>query len=223
MSIFMRALVLVLAMGLSACGEEKPKKEVAKRLDVVAKDVELRGAEDSSAGDQKRARVYIQEKELSPVAADERAYVAAMFAHDLAEKLRYDYVDVFLVAAGTKSDRQNVIVASAKYAPNPAKIPFMDKKWEIKASDTALTDQQVLIANEWAKSRADYLDKDGMLDEDRLIAALAKKLKLSEDDIGLPFVMLDQSFDFKLYQMSEANKNHLEHMASFVCLRGRCQ
>ncbi|MCV6548582.1 MAG: hypothetical protein OIF56_15090 [Cohaesibacter sp.] len=204
-------------MGLSACGSEE-----VKRVEIMAKDVNLREVEDSSAGGQKRARVYIQEKELSPNTAEDRAYVAAMFAYELAAEIRYDYVDVFLVAAGAKSNRQNIIVAKAAYAPEPSKIPFMDVKWKISASGQELTKMQIVVANAWEDNRGQYLDKYGVLDEDKFVPALAKKLGLSEHDIDLPWVSLDQNFDFQLYQMSDLNKKQLDHMVMFVCRTGDC-
>ncbi|WP_319532832.1 hypothetical protein [uncultured Cohaesibacter sp.] len=159
--------------------------------------VMLQEASDTSAPGQRRARVYLQEVTLDGWTAELRGRVVAQVARELRKRMPLDYVDVILVAAGTQSPRQNVIVAKADYAPDPSIIPFADKVWTVKASDVLLTKRQVVIANAWEKYREQFKDSDGFVEEDKLSAFLAKKLKLPLDEIGLPFVYPDQDIEPK--------------------------
>jgi len=142
---------------------ERPSQELesigvenaADNLILPVKACEIWFAEDSSAGAQKRMRIFAAS---NAEIGEERAATAMYVALRAIQVRNYDFVDVFLVPDTAKKDRNlldaTTAVSWVRYAPNPARIPFMETHWSIKYKTGNTTD----VLNEYGNKAYEFED-----------------------------------------------------------------
>lgn len=122
----MRSLIVASAIILSLI---TPTKAETQACDVVF-------VEDMSAGAQKRVRIFAWS---NAVTKDDRLSTAKWIAVSGLAFSGYDFADVYLMPKEWPKDRDlaNSISASVwlRHAPDPAKIPFMEKQWKVSVAD----------------------------------------------------------------------------------------
>ena len=122
----MRKLGLAVVVGCTMYGISP---ELAAASDKVGP-CELFIAEDSSAGQQKRMRIFVYSDAQSESDQIATAKAAALTA---IKDTGYDYVDVALLLQDAPRSRSDLSSSSAVawvgYAPRPSRIPFMDDQW----------------------------------------------------------------------------------------------
>jgi hypothetical protein len=105
-----------------------------QRMTELIQPCELVFLEDISSGDQRRLRVFVFSDAQS---LEGRAATAMAAAVSLYRVTGYDYMQVFLspVEAPRARDLLPMSSAVAQFAPVPSRIPFMDREWEVEATD----------------------------------------------------------------------------------------
>lgn len=125
---------------------------------------------------------------------EDRAETAKEAARQLQEETGADLADIwFEVAPFAKGQTHNQL-ALATYIPDGCGSSGEDcngVQWEVSASDTQLTEQQVLVWTNWRRYREEFI-VDGLLNEAKLKAYLSEKLNLPEDQIGLPWIVMEK-------------------------------
>ena len=122
----------------------------------------------------------------------DRAATVKEAAIQLQEKENADLVSVWLEVGSFAVGKGNSL-ARATYIPDGCGNSGKDcdgNKWNLEATDMQLTDQQLLVWKSWEQHR-DKFKEDGLVNEQKLVAFLAEKLNLPEDQITLPWIMLD--------------------------------
>ena len=127
---------------------------------------------------------------ISPEAKsfEERAQTAIKAAIDLQKKSNADMVSIWLeinpILAGTSNQ-----FAVVRYAPDGAGFSGIKKVdnwiWEVEATGDIPDQQAVTMAELWYQNRPSFLLSNGLTDEPKLKAAIAKKLKIKTDQVGL--------------------------------------
>lgn len=84
-----------------------------------------------------------------------------------------------------------------------------DEIWVIDASKDIITNDQLKILNEWYKNRNKFLDKEQNLNEEKLTAFIAKKLKIEPSAVNLPYINTEK---VNPYFSEEDKKLSLERM-----------
>lgn len=161
--------------------------------------------EDSSVALRKRLGWVI----VAPTAAtlEDRAVTAIHAAKELHERSGADFVQIRLVADELTNWGGNGILAIAEYAPDGKGVSGQGEKgnkWKVSAADTAISEQQIMVAGLWGKQRDNYRNSDGLIDEKRLTAAISSALDIPVDDVRIPFISRSPSpYKGERYAMAE--------------------
>ena len=78
-------------------------------------------------------------------------------------------------------------VAEVKYIPDGKGESGTEQNantWHVKAADTRISKEQKKILTAWYQNKDNFRDKDGLVDEEKLVHFLAQKFKLSVDEIN---------------------------------------
>lgn len=156
----------------------------------VAHEYQVIAEENTSMQGRERLRWRI----VAPTALTQldRAETAKAAAKDLQEKTGADFTQIFLEVSEFNAGRGNTL-AIVTYAPDGCGVTgkdCTDKKWEVSASATQLTDTQMAVWKAWVENREQFME-DGLLNEDRLKAFLAAKFDTTADKITIPWVERD--------------------------------
>lgn len=133
---------------------------------------------------------------LAPQAISQadRAATVRKAAEDFQAESKLAVISVFM-QMNKSSLGKGYILASAKFFADGCQYsgsPCNDEIWIIDASKDIVSTSQLKIFDEWYKNRDKFLDKKDNLDEDKLTAYLAKKLKIPSSEVNLPFITTEK-------------------------------
>lgn len=133
---------------------------------------------------------------LAPQAISQadRAATVRKAAEDFQAESKLAVISVFM-QMNKSSLGKGYILASAKFFADGCQYsgsPCNDEIWIIDASKDIVSTSQLKIFDEWYKNRDKFLDKKDNLDEDKLTAYLAKKLKIPSSEVNLPFIITEK-------------------------------
>jgi len=118
----------------------------------------------------------------------ERAHTAIKAAIDLQSSSKNDVVSVAIEPSKDIAGK-GFALAIASFAVDGQGWGANDWKWQVVVADELITEQQLIVVEEWYKNRDDF-QKDGMTDEPALTKFLASKLSLPIEQITFPVVTL---------------------------------
>lgn len=172
-------IALVIVVGLFA--PEKKSIDLSK-----AKPYSIFHEGDFSFAGRKRMEWWVTSPEAKSF--EERAQTAIKAAIDLQKKSNADMVSIWLEISPSIAGSGNQF-AVARYAPDGAGISGVKKvdnwTWEVEATGDIPDQQSVTMAELWYHNRPSFLLKNGLTDEPKLKAAIAKKLGIKADQVGL--------------------------------------
>lgn len=142
--------------------------------------------EDVSFPGRKRISSFISINDTNPT-FEEKAQTVIKAAKDITKKYKADEVTV-VMEASKGAIGKGYSLAVCEYAPDGGGYSG-DQNWTCKvtSSKNNPTTLEISILDHWYNERDRY-QKDGMTDEDRLKAHLAKELNLPVEKISLPFI-----------------------------------
>ncbi|WP_051219408.1 DUF4875 domain-containing protein [Oceanobacter kriegii] len=180
-------LIVLIVIGwiisLFVGGDDKPAD---LSLPGKAKPYTVLSKQDTSVANRDRLRWII----IAPqaVTLDDRAATAVQAAKDLQSQTGADLADVWL-EVGEFSVGQGRQLAQATFIPDGCGNSGQDcggQAWQVSATDVQLTEQQISIWKAWYQERSKF-QVDGLTDEAALKAHLAKRFKVTPDQISLPW------------------------------------
>lgn len=155
-----------------------------------AKNYEIIAVDDYNIATRSRNKIYV----LAPDATtfEDRAATLQLAAKDYLHQQKIQEVTALLEVSKMMATH-GVILAKVTYTPdgcNNDGIGCTGKIWGIESSSDNLTPQQIAISEAWFANRSKFLKKDGLLNETALKKFIAKKLKVQESDVTVPFISL---------------------------------
>ncbi|QEW33217.1 DUF4875 domain-containing protein [Erwinia billingiae] len=200
---------LAIIAGLVIGSDGKPKPEISQTTE--KKEIENVKKPDfiSQLGQQKTYSILKSENKskspnnrvasywiLSPEAITlaDRSATVRKAAEDIQEKTSIPVISVFL-QPNKESVGKGYALAMAKYFSDGCQYSGTDcndEIWAIDASKDVISPSQQKIFTEWYKNRGRFLDKEENLDEDKLTSFIAKKLKIDESAVNLPFITTEK-------------------------------
>jgi len=197
---------------------EEPKQEIKRAVAY-----KVIGADDYSFPGRKRVRWQI----VSPEAKTnlDRAYTVIQAAKDLYNETKADQVNIWM-EMDEEVTGKGFLYAMATYTPDGKGNSGKERDeniWEVKSSNDRIDDAQVIITRAWYDNRDKFIDKDGIVDEQRLKAHLAKALALPVEKITLPWITT-QKFVFKDEDYRVAGSKLPESIANPVSFsKSKCE
>jgi Zn finger protein HypA/HybF involved in hydrogenase expression len=182
---FIMLIVIGWIISLFMGGDNKTAAEAS--LPGTAQPYTVLSKQDISVGNRDRLRWVITAPQA--ITLDDRAATAVQAAKDLQSQTGADLADVWL-EVGEFSVGQGRQLAQATYIPDGCGNSGQDcggEKWQVRASDLQLTEQQIAIWKAWYQERGKF-QVNGLTNEDRLKAHLAKRFGVPVSQIGLPFM-----------------------------------
>jgi hypothetical protein len=142
---------------------------------ISSKDTSIRAS-------RKRRHIQITSTAIS---REERAQTAMKAAIDSQQELGLDMVEVWLEPDASLMGL-GYQYAIARYAPDGRGFnPPQQWKWEVEASEQIVRPQALTIAKLWFQNRDSFQTKDGITDEPKLEAFIAKKLSIPTKQVNL--------------------------------------
>ncbi|MCX8578833.1 toll/interleukin-1 receptor domain-containing protein [Gilliamella sp. B2717] len=161
------------------------------------KQYEIISENDTSFASRSRAQIFIVSPETKNL--QQRVDTAKIAATDYSSKTGAKVVSVFLMpfpeAKGTGFYFARVNYYSDGCGNSGTQCN--NKIWEVMSTDQQLSDKQLKIAKEYYSnadfysSSKQFLDKDGLPDEKKIINHIAKKLKINAKNIDFPSLFLE--------------------------------
>lgn len=146
-----------------------------------AKPYQLIDSKDFSFAGRKRIEAVIVSSANSK---DERAQTAMKAAIELQQKTDAD-VTAILLEMDKHSIRQGNALALANYAPDNGGLSGdQNWTWEVEASDQPLAKLAINVITLWETSKNSFRKSDGLVDEPKLKAAIAKQIGISIEQVG---------------------------------------
>ncbi|MCZ4281686.1 DUF4875 domain-containing protein [Kiloniella laminariae] len=178
---------VVLILSIDTSGKSQ-QADLARSIEGKAASYQVLELSDSSIATMKRYRAYIVA--TSPVgSAEEYAATVIHAAKDLQQQTGSDQVSVFL-ELDEVSKGYGWVVARANYTPKGPSYSGTDKTavWEVAAYPKEITAEERSLILDWFGARNQFLDADGVLNEEALKAFLGEKRGIAPEDFSLPYI-----------------------------------
>lgn len=139
----------------------------------------------TSMSDRKRFSARILSDSSYSASSEQRAQTVIAAALEIQQQTHADFVEVCLDISKLSSGGL-VPFAIARYAPDGKGISGQDNfKWEVKTSETKVSEHSPKIADLWFENRESFLKPNGSLDELRLKNFISQKLGIKRDLVHL--------------------------------------
>ncbi|WP_422134970.1 DUF4875 domain-containing protein [Endozoicomonas sp. ALD040] len=173
----MKWISLFLIFMLSGCSSDPDTSQ--------AKPYQLNKIEDSSYPGRVRYSVSISSSEVTT--HEEFAQTAIRAALNVQRSKNADVVWVYLEPSEAVAG-YGLAYAIANYSPDGGgNDGSQGWTWEVSAAEKLIPEIELMVVEEWREHRGKF-QVNGLTDEPALKAYLSKKLDISVQDIGLPWV-----------------------------------
>lgn len=175
--------ILLLCLSILACSSPKIETPHAKGYSIVL-------TNDFSFPGRKRIGISIV-AENNELSFEEKAQTVMKAAMDIQEKHSAQMVSV-LMEYSKESSGIGFVSAKAEYSPdNGGYSGDQNYTWNVESTRSNPTKLQIDSLKLWGAHRNSFKN-DGMVDEPKLKAFIAKQLRIDPGDVDLPFITLER-------------------------------